>query len=81
MLDLKLFLGLIISGGSGSVGKSAEVFVPFTGQHCTLPSLPARRENHTMEGRMVCGGDYTLTSCLTLRDGSWESTVTLLQQR
>ena len=77
----------MISGGSpsSSVGKSVEVFVPSTGQHCTLPSLPTKRYRHTMEEMVVCGGgdndSGTRTSCLTLTGDGWETTTTLLDGR
>ena len=62
--------------------QSAEVYVPSTGQQCVLADLPARRDTHTMEGRMICGGSGdTITSCLTLTDAGWETTTTLLYQR
>ena len=80
-----LYLGLIISGGhSSGVRKSVEMFVPSTGQHCTLPDLPEGRFYHTMEGMVVCGGMNSLTvgtSCLTLTDAGWETTTTLLKRR
>ena len=81
-----LYLGLIISGGGPSSSyKSVEVFVPSTGQHCTLPDLPARRYGHTMEEMVVCGGGVhgsgTRTSCLSLTDDGWETTTTLLERR
>ena len=81
-------IGLIIAGSwtansSSDVRKSVEVFVPSTGQHCTLPDLPAKRMQHTMEGFVLCGGYdvATRTSCLTLTDAGWETTTTLLQWR
>ena len=79
-----LYLGLIISGGSPSSSyQSVEVFVPSTGQHCTLPDLPARRYKHTMEEMVVYGGgdSGTRTSCLALTDDGWETTTTLLERR
>jgi len=79
--DLK---GLMIAGGmpSFSGGKSVEVFVPSTGQHCQLPDLPAGRFQHSMDARTVCGGRYTWTSCITLtQEGTWERTTTLLEKR
>ena len=81
-----LYLGLIISGGGPSSSyKSVEVFVPSTGQHCTLPDLPARRYWHTMEEMVVCGGGAydsgTMTSCTTLTESGWETTTTLLERR
>ena len=74
--------GLIISGGgfSESVGKSVEVFVPSTGQHCKLPDMPGRRYKHTMDAKTVCGGVDTF--CLSLTDvGTWERTCTLLTKK
>ena len=76
--------GLIISGGDDK-DKSVEVFLPSSGQHCTLPDLPAKRYRHTMEEMVVCGGGdsgtSTRTSCLTLTDDGWETTTTLLERR
>jgi len=87
---------LIISGGEGysgeggevysgySVGNSVEVYIPSTGQHCQLPDLPGDpRDGHTMEEMTVCGGFVTSTgtSCLTLIDGTWQTTTTLLEWR
>ena len=80
------YSALVISGGFGyedGVGNTVEVFIPSTGQHCQLPDLPGDGRNyHTMEGMTVCGGSYTSTqtSCLTLRDGTWEKT-SLLEER
>merc|ERR1712066_235474 len=78
---------LIISGGlpRDSVGNSVEVYIPSTGQHCQLPDLPGDpRYWHTMEEMTVCGGYYytnAYTSCLTLIDGTWQTTTTLLEDR
>ena len=80
---INIYSGLIISGGSTS-GNSAEIYVPSTGQHCQLPDLPGSRRYHqTMEKLSVCGGTKSLTrkSCLTLRNGTWETTTTLLEDR
>ena len=82
-----LYLGLVIAGGtpSESFGKTVEVFVPSTGQHCQLPDLPIRRYHHSMEEKTVCGGapdPGTTTSCLTLNeDGTWETTTNLREER
>jgi len=75
---------LIISGGVKG-GNSVEVFIPSTGQHCRLPDLPGgERFGPTMEKFTICGGGYrtnTSTSCLTLTDGTWETSTTLQQAR
>ena len=77
-----LYLGLMISGGSPSSSyKSVEVFLPSTGQHCTLPDLPAKRSGHTMEEMVVCGGGDNDTTCTTLTEAGWETTTTLLEER
>ena len=80
-----MYLVLMISGGSSpDCGKSVEVYVPSTGQHCQLEDLPARRYRHSMEKMMVCGGWNidTMTSCLTLTDaGTWQRTTTLRDKR
>ena len=79
---------LIITGGYGSDGLTAEVFVPSTGQHCQLPGI-VERTGHTMEQLTVGGGynvnilsnipsNITMTSCFTLINGAWEKTTTLL---
>jgi len=75
---------LIISGDFRNVGKSVEVFVPSTGQHCQLPKIPGRSRDHTMEGMTVCCSDSPSNdwkSCLTLTDSGWETSATLLENR
>jgi len=76
---------LLITGGNGdSAGNSVEVFIPSTGQHCHLPDIPGGgRYSHTMDGVTLCGGynTNTSTSCLTLTDGTWETSTTLQQAR
>ena len=73
---------MIISGGEDKAGSSAEVFVPSTGKNCRLPDMPgSSRAFHTMEKMMMCGGDSTKKSCLTLIDGIWKETTTLLVDR
>ena len=76
--------GLIISGGQSRVDvQSVEVFVPSTGRRCKLPELPERRYFHTMEGTVLCGGegDSDGSTCLSLTDGRWERTTTLIERR
>ena len=84
--------GLLISGGYDATDgfvrlTDVELWVPTTGQHCTVSSLPTARSYHSQEGRTVCGGGSdnpgdTPTSCLTLSvGGSWEKTTTLLESR
>ena len=84
-------LALIISGGYpiDSAGISVEVFVPTTGQHCQLPSLPGgSRSDHSINDKTICGGGVygvnsaSRRSCLTLNsNGNWLETTSLLEQR
>jgi len=78
-------LALIISGGfnpsTNAATSSVEVYVVSTGKHCQLPDMPGNRLGHSMEDMAVCGGFDTATSCLTLMDGTWEMTTTLLEDR
>ena len=76
----------MISGdyGSSSVGRTAEVYVPSTGQHCQLPDLPDSRVFHSQEVKRLCGGYESTdigTSCLTLTDDGWQKTTGLLEIR
>ena len=73
--------GLLMSGGAGG-GNSLEVFLPSSGQHCHLPTIPGEeRVDHSMSGLTVCGGYNSLTSCISLSHGAWQNTTTLLQAR
>ena len=72
-----------MAGGPGS--KTAEVFVPSTGQQCQLTELPGvPRYLTTMEDTVVCGGnDGTVAkNCITLTScGTWEKTTQLKESR
>ena len=84
-----LYSALVISGGyldlrpSDSTTKSVELYQPSTGKHCQLPDLPDRRDGHSMEGNVICGGveGDSRTSCLTLASSGWETTTDLLEER
>ena len=74
---------LLITGSwsDDGAGNSVEVFIPSTGQHCLLPDIPGEvRWAHTTEQMTICGGFNTRTSCLTLTDGTWQ-TSTLREER
>ena len=71
--------GLLISGGSDT-STSVEVFVPSTGQSCSLPPLPDSRWSHTSDGLYICGGQNT-PSCLHFSSGQWNISHTLVVER
>jgi len=70
--------GIIVSGGT-KAAASVEIFIPSTGETCSLPRmLQGGRYSHTMDvvgdGVLVCGGgdyDYSYKTCHTLEDGRW----------
>ena len=65
--------GILISGGRQALNKWVELFVPSSGYSCLLPSLPDIREDHTMNGLYICGGDdiYARDSCIQFVSGQW----------
>ena len=74
----------MIAGGfpSDSIGNSVELYIPSTGVQCQLTDLPGPPRYHfSSEGLSLCGGWDTRTSCITLTDGTWQATTTLLENR
>ena len=50
--------------------------------YCTLPDIPAERWGHTQNGLLICGGSsVTRENCMTLTDGQWTQSHTLLYDR
>ena len=80
---------ILVSGGDGTgvyQPASVEVLFPNGTSYCTLPDLPVYRYAHTQDGLTACGGDdgaesVTRDNCVTLRDGQWTQSHTLLQNR
>jgi len=63
---------MIITGGYNvQTEKPAEVFDVSTGQHCTLPQLPEGKVWHSQNGKLLCGGTISETTCIRLVDGEW----------
>ena len=76
--DNKTIPGILITGGRGGE-TSVEVYSP--GYHCELPSLPDMRHAHTSDGATLCGGYYTLTTCITFSSGKWVTSHALAKKR
>jgi hypothetical protein len=76
-----------MSGGWGAYDgteTNVEVYVPSTGQSCSLPSLPDQRYRHTMDSLYICGGYYyssAATNCLHFSSGQWYTSHTLVESR
>ena len=77
---------VVISGGAtgndAETSLTMEVFYPFSDfRFCTLPSHPARRSSHTMDGWTICGGynkDKNAHNCITLQeDRRWTASETV----
>ena len=80
-----VFAAILITGGCCN-DDSAEVFHPATSTSCQLPGMVERREDHTLEGLLACGGDvYTEAghSCeeFSPATGTWALTSTLQEAR
>ena len=72
--------GILISGGLKSDAQtSVEVYSP--GYHCELPSLPDMMYGHTSDGATLCGGRYTMTTCITFSSGKWVTSHALAEER
>eukprot|EP00092_Neocalanus_flemingeri_P020654 GFUD01022379.1.p1 GENE.GFUD01022379.1~~GFUD01022379.1.p1 ORF type:complete len:495 (+),score=82.82 GFUD01022379.1:9-1493(+) len=79
-------LGLLISGGVDdheTILSSVEVFIPSSNVSCSLPSLPSSRDDHTMDGPYVCGGNGggAASDCLQFSSGTWTSLSTTVHHR
>ena len=76
--------GIILSGGDDAL-TSVEVFIPSTGQGCSLPELPDERYDHTMDSLLICGGGYDQpnisTTCMSFTAGQWITSHTLVEGR
>merc|ERR1711970_1315210 len=70
--------GILISGGFDAY-MSVEVYSP--NYHCELPSLPDERVGHTSDGATLCGGYYTMSTCITFSSGKWVTSHTLVDKR
>ena len=77
--NILYFAGVLITGGD-SGGNTTELYLPFSGVSCTLPSLPDSRAFHTVtEGGLLCGGEVTIDSCIMWSpdSGTWDEALTL----
>ena len=73
--------GVLITGGGGTEYQ-AELYVPSTGESCTLPLLPDWRLDHTVsKDGLLCGGDNALTVDVCIMwssdSGTWEEALIL----
>ena len=84
---------VLITGGGRDAGyalESAELFLPWSGSICSLPSLPRDgryggwRLSHTQSGSTLCGGFFESNrrTCVKWEGGDWiKLTLTLSQER
>ena len=70
--------------GASTDGASTDVFLPGTGQTCTLADLPEQRYSHTLNTLdstgVLCGGGHRdpRTSCLQFNQTSGVIIITIL---
>ena len=71
-----ILVAVLITGGEGE--STAELFLPFAGTSCVLPSLPDNRARHTVDNNIICGGKFRYNCLKWSPDtGSWEALLTL----
>ena len=67
----------MVTGGWRSiqddVEQQVELLYPNGTHMCELEDLPDKRVDHSQDGTISCGGDYTDDSCLIFSDGTWKS--------
>ena len=63
--------------------KTVEVLFKNGTSYCTLPDVSEFRYFHTQDGLTACGGPNfdTQDNCVTLTDGQWTQSHTLLHMR
>ena len=75
----------MVSGGYYDRGlTSVEALFSNGTNYCGLPDLPVTRWYHSQDGLLACGGAGDRNdgdSCVTLSDGQWTQTHTLLHIR
>ena len=72
----------MVSGGGISAYNSVEVLFANGTSYCTLPDVSKYRYYHTQDGLTACGGDGNIRdNCVTLTDGQWTQSHTLLHDR
>ena len=78
--------GVLITGGKPDTPEptTAELYLPSTGETCTLPSIPGYPGynwwDHTVSADgLICGGQWYDSSCLLWSPdtGTWEEALTL----
>ena len=64
---------VLITGGYGAQ-QSAEIYHPDRDFACVLPDIPYRRQDHTQDGSLMCGGSPTFRSCRRWNPdtGAWD---------
>jgi len=79
---LRVFLGLLITGGEGTE-HTTEIFVPSTNTSCNFVRMPTARDEHSQDGFQVCGGDHASGTCDTWipETGLWTKSQSLRYTR
>ena len=69
-----LAISAVLITGGYHTKQSAEIYHPGRDTPCVLPDLPDRRNSHTQDGSLVCGGWWTPRSCRRWNTdtGAWD---------
>ena len=61
----------VVGGKPTKSLKSVEALTTNGTPLCTLLDLPDKREDHTIDNNIMCGGTHTPSSCLHYTAGKW----------
>ena len=83
---MPVFSVILVSGSDNSGNgayRTVEVLFANGTLYSTLPDLPDNRYYHSQDGLNACGGGSsgTYDNCVTLTDGQWTQSHTLLYNR
>ena len=69
-----MFTPAVLITGGQRTDLLAEIYHPDREYPCVLPNLPDRRQGHSQDGSLMCGGLYTPRSCRRWNNdtGAWD---------
>ena len=80
-----IFKVVLITGGYGTGGayNAAQIYVPQSGQFCSLPDMTSGIASHTQDGFLSCGGWFpsNYQKCSKWESGNWTDFVSLPRVR
>ena len=77
-----MFTPAVLITGGQRTDLLAEIYHPDREYPCVLPNLPDRRQGHSQDGSLMCGGLYTPRSCRRWNNdtGAWDLVTESLKE-